>query len=414
MGVVMSPFSLPVMQMGFDRYLELLYEQPELFERLMRVNEEFCVAWANAQIDAGATAIGYFDPVSSPTIVPKEVFMGTGRHVARRTISRIAGPVATHFGSGLSLPLVDDNTTSREVLSAYIASWGTCPVQAPDGPTALRELHSALDAGKPFDLALIDMQMPGMDGESLVRSIATDPRLTGTPMVMMGTMAARATLLGQPEGSGVLGYLTKPVRKRELLAILSQALSRAAGRGVTATPPPRGAPGPALLRCEGRDARILLADDNVTNQQVALGILEKLGLRADTAVNGQEVVTALEDTAYDLVLMDVQMPVMDGYEVTRAVRDQRSAVLDHQVPIIAMTSCAMHGDKQQCLEAGMNGYVAKPVKAEVLARELRKWLTADELERGGDLTMHAGNGAGRVRRQTSRLGPCLAGRTSAR
>lgn len=107
-GVVMSPFSLPVMQMGFDRYLELMYERPELFARLMRLNEEFCVAWANAQLKAGATAICYFDPVSSSTIIPREKYLETGYAVARRTLARIQGPTATHFASGRCLPLLGD------------------------------------------------------------------------------------------------------------------------------------------------------------------------------------------------------------------------------------------------------------------------------------------------------------------
>jgi uroporphyrinogen decarboxylase len=107
-GVVMSPFSLPVMQMGFDKYIELMYEQPELFEHLMSVNEEFCVAWANAQLEAGATAIGYFDPVSSTTITPREMYLKTGFQVAKRTLARIKGPTATHMASGRCLPIVDD------------------------------------------------------------------------------------------------------------------------------------------------------------------------------------------------------------------------------------------------------------------------------------------------------------------
>jgi uroporphyrinogen decarboxylase len=107
-GVVMSPFSLPVMQMGFDKYIELMYEQPDLFEHLMRVNQEFCVAWANAQLEAGATAIGYFDPVSSTTITPREMYLKTGFQVAKRTLARIKGPTATHMASGRCLPIIDD------------------------------------------------------------------------------------------------------------------------------------------------------------------------------------------------------------------------------------------------------------------------------------------------------------------
>ncbi len=121
MGVVMSPFSLPVMQMGFDRYLDLMHEQPELFERLMRVNEDFCVAWANAQLRAGATAITYYDPVSSTTIVSREMYVKTGFQIAKRTIARIAGPTATHMASGLCLPIVDAIAeTGTKVIGASV------------------------------------------------------------------------------------------------------------------------------------------------------------------------------------------------------------------------------------------------------------------------------------------------------
>ena len=123
--------------------------------------------------------------------------------------------------------------------------------------------------------------------------------------------------------------------------------------------------------------RILLAEDNITNQQVAVGILKRLGLRADAVANGEEAVKALETLPYDLVLMDVQMPIMDGLEATRQIRDLRSAVRDHGVPIIAMTAHAMQGDREKCLNAGMNDYVSKPVSPEALARALKKWLPDD-------------------------------------
>lgn len=130
-GVVMSPFSLPVMQMGFDKYIELMYEQPALFERLMRVNEAFCVAWANAQLTAGATAICYFDPVSSPTITPRAHYLQTGYQVARRTLARINGPTATHLASGRTLPIIND-----------LAETGTAVV----GVSALEDLRAIKDA----------------------------------------------------------------------------------------------------------------------------------------------------------------------------------------------------------------------------------------------------------------------------
>ena len=161
----------------------------------------------------------------------------------------------------------------------------------------------------------------------------------------------------QMEEIGFAAYLTKPARQSEIFDCLSAVLA--------GTAPARQAR-PIVTRHTIREmrrgvVRILLAEDNITNQQVALGILKKLGLRADAVANGAEAVKALETLPYDLVLMDVQMPEMDGLEATRQIRNPQSAVRNHQIPIIAMTAHAMQGDREKCLEAGMNDYVSKPI-----------------------------------------------------
>jgi CheY-like chemotaxis protein/HPt (histidine-containing phosphotransfer) domain-containing protein len=176
------------------------------------------------------------------------------------------------------------------------------------------------------------------------------------------------------EEVGFAAYLIKPVRQADLFEVLSVVL---AGESV-----PRAAQ-PLVTRHSIRElrrgaVRILLAEDNVTNQEVALGILKKLGLRADAVANGAEAVKSLETLPYDLVLMDVQMPVMDGLSATRIIRDPQSAVRNHHIPVIAMTAYAMKGDREKCLEAGMNDYVSKPVEPQALADMLEKWLPKDK------------------------------------
>ena len=214
------------------------------------------------------------------------------------------------------------------------------------------------------------MQMPGMDGAALARIIKTDEKLRDTRLVLCSSLGQRGDAKRMQE-IGFAAYLTKPVRHREIIDCLSAVLL--AGTAVAQQSQP------IVTRHTIREmrrgvVRILLAEDNITNQQVALGILKKLGLRADAVANGKEAVKALETLPYDLVLMDVQMPEMNGLEATRHIRNLQSAVRNHRIPIIAMTAGAMQGDREKCLEAGMNDYVSKPVSPQALAEALDKWL----------------------------------------
>ena len=285
--------------------------------------------------------------------------------------------------------VVDDNATGREILITRLNSWGMRPTGASNGEAALqmlREGHAAKDA---FALAILDLRMPDMDGETLGRTIKSDPALSPTHLVMM-------TSLGSPrdarhfESIGFDAYLTKPTRHHKLRTVLSQVL---AGReppsadspaSALAAPPPTNAvnrPARDLLsRLGDSNARILLVEDNITNQQVALGILKKFGLSADAVGNGEEAIKVLTSVPYDLVLMDMQMPVMDGLTATRRIRDPRSGVLQHKIPIVAMTAHAMQGAREKCLAAGMNDYVAKPVTPQALAITLAKWLPTGGME----------------------------------
>jgi signal transduction histidine kinase/DNA-binding response OmpR family regulator len=276
--------------------------------------------------------------------------------------------------AGVRALIVDDNATSREVLNNRMTSWGMRPAEVGGGASALQTLLQALDGHDPFRIAVVDLQMPGMDGEALGRAMRSDSRFAGLRMVMLAPPGGRCDAQRFAE-MGFDGCLSKPVRQAELKTALAQALARrdseaAKLQASASSQKPRS----TRNRFAGVQARILLADDNLTNQQVAQGILKRLGLNADTVVNGAEAVKALETIPYDLVLMDVQMPGMDGLQATAEIRNPKSAVLNHDTPIIAMTAHAMVSDRDQCLAAGMNDYLSKPISVSALVEALEKWL----------------------------------------
>ncbi len=265
--------------------------------------------------------------------------------------------------------VVEDNAAIRRFLSACLVSWGMRVSEAEDGEEALSVLEMALEERDPFRIALIDMQMPGMNGEMLGRRILSDPRLSETRMVILTSIGMRGDARRFAD-AGFSGYLTKPLRRSELRDVLSLVFSKDAS--FVHTFATKHAARESLPLFDGRGARILLAEDNVTNQQVALGILKKFNLTVDVAADGEEALAALGRTPYDLVLMDCRMPVVDGYEATRRIRSMDGEM--RSVPVVAMTAHAMIGDREECLEAGMNDYVAKPFSPGELADVLEKWL----------------------------------------
>ena len=300
--------------------------------------------------------------------------------------------------------IVDDNGTGREILTTHFLAWGLRPEEAQDGPTALQKLYTALAEKDPVRVAVIDMQMPGMDGETLGRSIMADPQLASTRMVMLTSLGTRGDAR-RFEKIGFAAYATKPVRAQELKAILSTVLAEPAGdRKKPQEITTRHKVRETMNLFIGRRTRILLAEDNITNQQVALGILKKMGLRADAVANGAEAVNAVKTLPYDLVLMDVQMPVMDGLsaclqiradeeEWRKAMERERALAPDRSgfsrepgspkarhIPIIAMTAHAMQGDREKCLAAGMDDYITKPVSPVILADVMEKWLPREYRE----------------------------------
>ena len=276
--------------------------------------------------------------------------------------------------NNLRVLVVDDNATHREILCARMASWGMCTAAASDGTGALQALAEALNEGNPYRLALIDMDMPGMDGVTLGVTIRRDPQFADLPLVLTCPVAQRDEI-GQDASTNFAARLSKPIRASELKGALVRSLVRGAPAADAhllpfARPPKSTTP----HRFEGRKARILVAEDNPMNQMVALGILTQLGLSADAVANGIDAVRAVEEIPYDVVLMDVQMPEMDGLEATRAIRRLGSQGTRPPVTIIAVTAHAMRGDAEICFAAGMDDYVAKPLSPTVLAQILEKWI----------------------------------------
>ncbi len=285
---------------------------------------------------------------------------------------------------GARILIVDDNATHRSLLHERLAAWGARVEDASTADAAAAALLRASRERDPFVAAILDRQMPGTDGTELAKAIAGDDRLSDTRLVMMADMSRRADLASLPS-LGFTAFLTKPVRQSELSEILAAVLRPPSADSPARAMAPRSLP--IAIRSGG--ARILVVDDNIINQHVAAAMLKRFGLRADLVANGQEAIQALATLPYDLVLMDVQMPVMDGLEATRRVRNPRSSVLNHRIPIIAMTANAMPGDRDRSLYAGMNDFIAKPLQIQRLADILEAWLPRE----GGSASATAGSAA---------------------
>jgi len=277
---------------------------------------------------------------------------------------------------GLRVLIVDDNATNRKILEHYTKIWEMVSESVEDGPSALHALHAAVERGEPFHLALLDMQMPKMDGVTLARAIKEDPSIASVRLLMLTSLGRRGDAEKARE-AGIAAYLTKPIRQSPLFDCLTLVLgpSREVAEGSIVTR--------HTAKEDGRrsSVRILVAEDNLVNQRVAVRMLEKLTWQADVVNNGREAVEAWQRGSYDLILMDCQMPEMDGFEATAEIRKREALGVRREgsedpspdasrftphVPIIAMTANAMKGDRERCLEAGMDNYIPKPVRSEVL------------------------------------------------
>jgi signal transduction histidine kinase/CheY-like chemotaxis protein/HPt (histidine-containing phosphotransfer) domain-containing protein len=281
--------------------------------------------------------------------------------------------------SGMRVLIVEDNSTTCELLSTLTASWGMRPMASRGGASVLNTLNRALEKGDRPHCVILGKMMTTVDGEAVARSIKADPRFADLPLVLLTPALDRPA-----EGAerDFAGYATRPIRGEELLNVLLKVCS-----GTEPVAPSKGAPRQLDALSMPFSARILVAEDNLTNQEVAMGMLKKLGMRVDVVADGAEAVRSLESIPYDLVLMDIRMPVTDGFEATRQIRSPHSAVLNHSIPIIAMTANALPADREQCLEAGMAGMVVKPVSLQALRAALEQWLPVAQ-SRSSDETDH--------------------------
>ena len=312
--------------------------------------------------------------------------------MARQREAAAPPPISRTVLQQRRILIADGHATNRTILEQQTLAQGMVPDMAADGIQALTQLRTAAESGAPFAVAILDAQLPGMDGWTLARRIKADPAIGPVKLVLLTSLAQRGDAR-MARAAGFDAYLTKPVRQAQFCDCLSLVLGNprtSAGSTDSGTTPliTRHTISEAQARSRGR---VLVVEDNIVNQKVAAKLLENEGYRVDVVVNGREAVEAIAHIPYRLVFMDCQMPVMDGYAATRAIREweakagprtedlgpgpgsQPSAIRPSRLPIIAMTANAMHGDRERCLEAGMDDYVAKPVRRKDLAAVLARW-----------------------------------------
>jgi CheY-like chemotaxis protein len=261
----------------------------------------------------------------------------------------------------LPVLVVDDNATNRTICTDTLSHWRMMPLAVASGPEALTELRRAADAGTPYALVLLDAAMPEMDGFAVAAAIRESPQLVGTTVLMLSS-ADRAEGVVRCQELGIQCYLIKPIKRSELL----EAILRALGSTTKAKSGVRPLMD-ALTNPTGvRSLRILLAEDNRINQQVAMRLLKKWGHTVTICGNGRDAVDAVAGGSFDVVLMDMEMPIMDGLTATAEIRARETASGGH-IPIVALTAHAMDSDRERCLAGGMDAYLSKPLRAKDLA-----------------------------------------------
>jgi CheY-like chemotaxis protein len=280
--------------------------------------------------------------------------------------------------TGTRVLIVDDNATNRNILHHQVLSWGMRNGCAENGQNALEMLKKAVAMVDPYELAILDMMMPGMNGLELARAIKADSAIASVQLILLTSISQECDSETM-RNHGISAHLTKPVRQSQLYDCIASTLGSESGKN------------PQLMS-ESSDgdkanaflgARVLLAEDQPVNQEVARCMVESFGCRVEVASNGQEALDALSKTPYDLVLMDCQMPELDGYAATRIFRERETEKAKNQsgqaqairhTPIIAMTAHAMQGDREQCIASGMDDYLSKPFNRDRLFALLKRWL----------------------------------------
>jgi len=351
-------------------------------EKLETIFDSFSQADTSTTREFGGTGLGLtisrrlVEMMGGRIWVESEYGKGSAFHVTvdllrsqEVALSEYSGPAQPGVLTGASVLVVDDNRTNRRILEGLLTNWGMKATLASDGDSAIAALQAARDLGSPFNLILADMHMPKMDGFALIERIGSE-KDSSTPAIMMLTSGGNRNDAARCEALGVAAYLLKPIRRAELREAIERVLGAVSENRQEALITERNL-------ADGRDRnsalRILLAEDNEVNQRVATRLLEKRGHSVTIAGNGQQALDALSDAEFDLVLMDVQMPEMDGLEATAALRT-REAKTGHHQPVIAMTALVMKGDRERCLAAGMDGYLTKPIRPRELDEVLEQYI----------------------------------------
>jgi signal transduction histidine kinase/DNA-binding response OmpR family regulator len=356
-------------------------------DKLAHIFEQFTQADASTTRRYGGTGLGL--AISHQLVELMGGSLGVTSHVGAGSAFRVslrlplaesqsATPPPPRDLAGVRVMIVDDNPVNRRVLHEQVVQWGLRNGSVASGAEALVALRSAQTSGDPYQIAILDYQMPEMNGEMLGRAIKADLTLQATVLVLLTSVSQRMDTQ-RLTAAGFAAVLMKPVRTVQLMNALAtvwgaQALG-ISPQGVKAPkslgPYPAGIATP-LAAAHLMRARVLLAEDNIVNQKLAVRMLEKLGCRVDVAADGQEVINMLAMLPYDLVFMDCEMPELDGYAATREIRRREGP--SRHTPIIAMTAHAMAGDREKCLGAGMDDYISKPVHMVNLEEALRRWL----------------------------------------
>ncbi len=350
-------------------------------EKIGRIFEAFTQADSSTTRTYGGTGLGL--AISSQLVglmggriwLESEAGQGSTFHFTARFGLQAEGtPTAvTEILNGLPVLIVDDSETSRSILEAMLSHWGTSPTTAGDGDAAIKALKQASDKGQPFSLVILDANMPDVDGFDVAAAIQREPGLADHIIMMLDSLGLKNSL-EHCRKLGIRNSIVKPVNQSDLLDALMKTgiVSDALAEGHADLAMDTEAKPSSVFAQEGpvRRLHILLAEDNPVNQKLAVRILEKMGHSVTVADDGEEALAALAGKDFDLVLMDIQMPKMDGFETTMAIREQERETGGH-IPIIAMTAHALKGDRERCLAAGMDEYVGKPIQIEALHKVLQ-------------------------------------------
>ncbi|HUY92618.1 MAG TPA: response regulator [Pirellulales bacterium] len=361
-------------------------------EKLNRMFEAFEQADASTARHFGGTGLGLAissrlaDLMGGRIWAESEVNRGSVFHFLARfgvppDASAVRRPAETKVLCNLPVLIVDDNATNLQILNEMLTSWGASPATADGAEPALQQMRIRRQTGRPIQLVITDAHMPGTDGFELARRIKQDPQLSAGTIILMLSSGDRMGDIPRCRELDIARYLTKPIKQSELFDAVLLAMG-ARPQGTDAEEPSTAGDRTAEHR-PLRPLKILLAEDSLVNQKLAVGLLSKYGHRVDVADNGRDAVELCRRNQPDLVLMDVQMPTMDGLQATRILRDQEQQSGRH-TPIIAMTANAMKGDRERCLAAGMDDYVSKPIRPRELFAAISRILGQDALPGAGE------------------------------